>query len=497
MALPSLRPQDLALLRDLVDYQDRAELAGIHDAEFLVVFILNDGDLTHPAITGSRRVSMRSLKRLDRIGAFDVQSETDAAIAFWLADRARELLAPTNAEAQPQAPSGEGEPPETKATWLAEERRGVGEELSIAAGDEPAFTKDDVGLGVRPQSLPAAAAVVDVSRLNRRQRPGRTRAVVTLAALVLLNIAAIIAIRVVRAPIPVHLQIDDLTDATSITAGSDSNTAGFALTSSVKNLDLFMGPSDATLDLDLDAKTCTALAANFGGTCTNGLVARGPIELVYSTGTSIIAASQGATDVLVLAQPSRSGGFLSLCADRPAGVGVAVRVIPMSSGTLSIGDGTKTFAVMDAGAQLQHVQVSIPSLPSPCDAQHTASLFVHGLGYPATVLVEGTSIEASGMMGHLTAGGLDRAIVPRTTVSVGADSKEQLDLSFRPEDPPVRTMPDPLVVNGLRIDGIDYTPSLADADAWLSPTLEATLLVLLAVFGVALLPLLADRRGSD
>jgi hypothetical protein len=496
MALASLRPQDLALLRDLIDYQDRAELASIHDAEFLVVFILNDGDLTHPAIAGSRRVSMRSLKRLDRIGALDVQSETDAAIAFWLADRARELLAPTNSEAEPRAVSGEGEPAEPSPSRSAEERREVAEDVPFLARDPPALTTYDVGPDIGPHSLPAAAAAGDLFH-SERQRPRRIRAVAILALLVLMNIAAIVAIGVVRAHTAVHLEIESLTNATSIAAGSDSNMAGFALTSSVKNLDLFRGPSDATLDLDLDATTCAGLVVNFDGTCTSGLVARGPVELVYSTGTSIIATSEAAKDVLVLAQPSRSDGFLSLCADRPAGSGVAVRVTPLSSGTLSIGDGTTTFAVMNAGARLQHVHVSIPAFESPCDPQHTASLFVEGLGYPAAVLIEGTSMEVSGMTGHVTAGGLDRAIVPRTTVFVGADSKEQLDLSFRPGDPPVRTMQDPLVASRLEIDGLNYTPSLAEADAWLSPTLEATLLALLAVFGVALLPLLADRRGSE
>jgi hypothetical protein len=104
-----LRPDEVSLFNDLIDYRERSHLAGRYDDEFLVAFVGNDGDLTHAGLSGSRRVSMRSLRRFEALGLLDVISRTDAAIAFDLVDGFREqwgrLLASSGADDSGSRPS--------------------------------------------------------------------------------------------------------------------------------------------------------------------------------------------------------------------------------------------------------------------------------------------------------------------------------------------------------------------------------------------------------
>lgn len=73
-------PDEVSLFNDL--NRERSHLAGRYDDEFVVAFAGNEGDLTHGAITGSRRVSMRTLRRFEALGLLDVLARTDAAMAF-------------------------------------------------------------------------------------------------------------------------------------------------------------------------------------------------------------------------------------------------------------------------------------------------------------------------------------------------------------------------------------------------------------------------------
>lgn len=85
-----LRPEEVSLLRDLMDYRERSQLAGRYDDEFVVVFTGSSGDLTHGGLAGNRPVSMRTLHRFDALGLLDISSRTDASIVFDLADDYRE-----------------------------------------------------------------------------------------------------------------------------------------------------------------------------------------------------------------------------------------------------------------------------------------------------------------------------------------------------------------------------------------------------------------------
>jgi hypothetical protein len=82
----SLRPDEVALFTDLIDYHERSGLAGQLDDEFAVVFVGNDGDLTHPGLGNGRRVSMRTLRRFEKLGLIEILTRTDAAMTFGLAD---------------------------------------------------------------------------------------------------------------------------------------------------------------------------------------------------------------------------------------------------------------------------------------------------------------------------------------------------------------------------------------------------------------------------
>jgi hypothetical protein len=87
---PILRPDEVSLFNELVDYRDRSHLAGRHDDEYVVVFIGSEGDLTHPGLAKPRQVSMRTLRRFESLGLLDVLNRTDAAMAFDLADDFRD-----------------------------------------------------------------------------------------------------------------------------------------------------------------------------------------------------------------------------------------------------------------------------------------------------------------------------------------------------------------------------------------------------------------------
>jgi hypothetical protein len=52
---PRLRPDEVALFTDLIDYHERSNLAGQLDDEFAVVSVGNDGDLT--AVAQSAKLS--------------------------------------------------------------------------------------------------------------------------------------------------------------------------------------------------------------------------------------------------------------------------------------------------------------------------------------------------------------------------------------------------------------------------------------------------------
>lgn len=56
----------------------------------MVAFVGNEGDLTHPGLGRGRPVSMRTLRRFERLGLIEVLSQTDAAMTFALADDFRE-----------------------------------------------------------------------------------------------------------------------------------------------------------------------------------------------------------------------------------------------------------------------------------------------------------------------------------------------------------------------------------------------------------------------
>jgi hypothetical protein len=461
VAQTRLRPQDRDLLRDLIDYQDRAELAGIHDAEFTVVFILNDGDLTHPSIQGSRRVSMRSLHRLESAGAIDVQSRTDAAMFFWLVDGSREMLAPVEASAQPN---------------------GAADAVATPA----------------PSNLPKASAVTPPppAPSNRRPISARRTVVVVAFALFLANLAAIAAVQALKAPVAMHLSVTRLSDATRVTASSTTQGGGFALTSSVRTLDVVPGASPVTVSLRLDGETCLALEHFYRGNCIAGFTAPGVLEVGYSAGSTIIAAAHDATRVVTTVQPYRSGGFASICSEQSHGDGISVELTSLQTGTMSFGDGTTVFTEMTAGLPVQSTKITVPAVMSSCQAATDADLLIQGLGYPASVLTTGTSLEAIGLTGELSAGTLDRVVSPEATIDLVTDTPQTIDLSLRPEDPPLRTLPDPLVVSRLGIDGLDYTPPLAASVTWLPPVLEGTLLFILAVLGVAIAPIISEHRNS-
>lgn len=110
-----LRPDETSLFNALISYRDSSHLAGRTDDEYLVAFIGNEGDLTHAGLRGSRRVSMRTIGRFRDLGLLYVLSETDAALAFDLADDFRErwerLTTSPPFVSSPTQPAAEGSEP--------------------------------------------------------------------------------------------------------------------------------------------------------------------------------------------------------------------------------------------------------------------------------------------------------------------------------------------------------------------------------------------------
>lgn len=87
---PRLRPDEVTLFTELIDYHERSSLVGRPDEEFAVAFVGNDGDLTHPGLGHGRPVSMRTLRRFEKLGLIEILSQTDAAMTFGLADDFRQ-----------------------------------------------------------------------------------------------------------------------------------------------------------------------------------------------------------------------------------------------------------------------------------------------------------------------------------------------------------------------------------------------------------------------
>lgn len=98
MTTSEVRPSadDLELLQQLVEWHDSAHLAGHRDAEFLVAFGNDEADVTHPGFAGSKRMSVRTLRRLIRLGALDVLSGDPGpesnAFTFDVVDGVRDRL---------------------------------------------------------------------------------------------------------------------------------------------------------------------------------------------------------------------------------------------------------------------------------------------------------------------------------------------------------------------------------------------------------------------
>ena len=89
----SLRPDEITLFTELIDYHERSGLVGRPDEEFAVAFVGNDGDLTHPGLGHGRQVSMRTLRRFDKLDLIEILTQTDAAMTFGLADDFRKRWA--------------------------------------------------------------------------------------------------------------------------------------------------------------------------------------------------------------------------------------------------------------------------------------------------------------------------------------------------------------------------------------------------------------------
>jgi hypothetical protein len=85
-----LRSDEVTLFNDLIDYHERSSTVGRLDDEFAVVFIGNEGDLTHPGLGHARRASMRTLRRFEKLGLIEILTQTDAAMTFGLADDFRQ-----------------------------------------------------------------------------------------------------------------------------------------------------------------------------------------------------------------------------------------------------------------------------------------------------------------------------------------------------------------------------------------------------------------------
>lgn len=148
---PRLRVSELALLADLVELRDRSHLALRYDDEFAVVFIGDDADLTHPSFTGSRKVSMRVLRRYRLLGLLELTSETDVAWTFGLVDGIHDQLdvlrrdagLPSQiGEAVSRAARAEGRVTELEAQELA----GREHRLARARRDARRITRAPIGL---------------------------------------------------------------------------------------------------------------------------------------------------------------------------------------------------------------------------------------------------------------------------------------------------------------------------------------------------------------
>jgi hypothetical protein len=466
-------PDDLALARELAALDDLALREGRGGEDFLLVFIGNDGQLTHSGLARPRDISMRTIRRLVRLGVIEVLSETDVAMAFELADDARVLL--EEVEAAPATGSSTTHPGQR------------------ASGGFPA--------GLPERQLSPDSSPNDLDRSPREARRGRSgwRRWVGWVALVLifLDLFAFVLVGSAHAPTALHLDVTALTDSAFLRATSPDKTAGVVLTSSVRTLDVLAGGSGVELDLPLDPATCTAVAKHLAGSCDSGFRLGGPLELVWSTPARLMVTANRYDELTIAAQPSRPGTLLSICAGASAGGPLQATVSAMDSGSLTIGDGSAVFAGQSAGTRTRVVRLTSDPLPGDCRSGLTAAVLVQGLGYPAAAIVSGPSLSVSGVTGRVTAGTFasDLAASDSLSLDVGDDSK--LDLSFRPEDSPLRTEPDPVMVTGFSVDGIDHTPTLTESATYLTPLLDGILLVLVAVLGVAIVPVLAGRREVD
>jgi hypothetical protein len=124
--LAVLRPDESTLLRDMLDYRERSHLANRYDDSFAVAFTGHDGEMSHPGLGSSRNVSMRTLRRFEKLGLLDVISRGESALEFDLVDDIHTRISgletgPPSAPRPPDSRSGSApsQPPDSPAGAIA------------------------------------------------------------------------------------------------------------------------------------------------------------------------------------------------------------------------------------------------------------------------------------------------------------------------------------------------------------------------------------------
>ncbi len=308
-------------------------------------------------------------------------------------------------------------------------------------------------------------------------------------ALIVLDIAGLVVVGVTRAPSPVHLQATHIADGTQLLTSSETSTGTLSLQSSVTELDVLNAWSGASIEIGLDDATCAALATHLAGSCDKGLSTNGPLQFTWSVGTALTGSASGLQASTLTEYPTSVGGRYDACIEGGQ-TPLTLMLDPAKAGTLSIGNGEQTyFTRRVGGAPTKMIQVVSKGIGVPgCGPGESPVIIVQGVGYPTAVVATGDNISLKGATGTIEASTQDYTLTSDTTLGLEFTRTTSFELSFRPEDPPLQVVPDPAQISDIKIDGLEKTPTFGSAYPFANDVLVAVLAVLIAVFGVQILP---------
>lgn len=294
----------------------------------------------------------------------------------------------------------------------------------------------------------------------------------------------------------VHLLVDEATDAAWLGGTSAARGGGLVADTSARSIALLGGDSGARLTVPLGPKSCAALALHLHGSCAQGFQGTGPVELGWSEVVRVRTIGTGLSALWVRAQPSVREGQFSVCAASEGSNPIDLTVSEQPAQTLTIGDGTTTWSTEEVEGAWPSVTITAPGihgLGCPMSEGAIPQFFIAGWGAPASLSIAGLrSVDVQGVKSELQVNGTRQALGSKSVLHLEAPADFRASAIFRHEGEPLFSLqPDPLSTSRVVIDGLDATPTIADA----YPIL-AWLLSLVGATGLAILPWAAYFRRS-